>query len=78
MCVNIPPLHVLVHVRIPDLRGTDDRLAGRVAASDHHLLGDKNFLWRDLDPQVAAGNHHAVALGQDLLKTERAIRGRNG
>lgn len=66
---------VFVHVLVPDLRGTDDGLAGRVAASNHHLLGDENFLCRDLNPQVASGNHHAIALSQDLLKTDREIRG---
>lgn len=67
---------MFVYVRVPDLCGTDNGLAGRVAASDHHLLGDEDFLRRDLDPQVAAGNHHTVALGQDLLKTDRVIRRR--
>lgn len=67
---------MFAYVLLPDLRGTDDGLAGRVAASDHHLLGDKDFLRWDLDPQVAAGNHHTVALSQDLLKTDRAIRRR--
>lgn len=66
---------VFVHVLVPDLRGTDNGLAGRVAASNHHLLGDKDFLCRDLNPQVAPGNHHAIALSQDLLKTDREIRG---
>lgn len=75
MCVSnlLEYLFLSAHVClfIPHLCGTDDGLAGRVAASNHHLLGDKNFLWRDLDPQVAAGDHHAIALGQDLLKTDR-------
>lgn len=58
-------------VLVPDLCGTDDRLAGRVAASNHHLLGNEDFLCRDFYPQVAPGNHHAIALSQDLLKTGR-------
>ena len=66
---------VLVRVLVPDLCGTDDGLAGRVAASNHHLLGDEDFLRRDLDPQVAPGNHNAIALSQDLLKTDREIKG---
>lgn len=64
-----------VLVLVPDLCGTDDGLAGRVAASNHHLLGDEDFLSRDLNPKVAPGNHHAITLSQDLLKTDRAIRG---
>lgn len=60
---------------VTDLRGTDDGLAGRVAAPNHHLLGDEDFLCRDLNPQVAPGNHHAIAFSQDLLKTDGEIRG---
>lgn len=74
LCVRVCYyLCMFVYVLGPDLCGTDNGLAGRVAASDHHLLGDEDFLRRDLDPQVATGNHHAVALGQNLLKTDRAI-----
>lgn len=62
---------------ISDLCGTDDRLPSRVASPNHHLLGNEDFLRRDLDPQVASGNHHAIALSQDLLKTDRQIRGRS-
>lgn len=65
---------VFVYVLVPDLCGTDDRLASRVATSNHHLLGDEDFLRRDLNPEVAPGNHHAVTLSQDLLKTDREIR----
>lgn len=63
-----------MRVLATDLRGTDDGLAGRVAAANHHLLGDEDFLRRDLDPQVAPGNHHPVTLCQDLLKTGGGIR----
>lgn len=66
-----------MHVVFPDLCCTNDGFASRVAASDHHLLGDEDFLCRDLNPQVAPGNHHAIALSQDLLKTDREIRGGN-
>lgn len=66
----------VVRVLATDLRGTDDGLAGRVAAANHHLLGDEDFLCRDLNPQVAPGNHHPVTLGQDFLKTGRRIEGR--
>lgn len=62
---------------ISDLCGTDDRLPSRVASPNHHLLGNEDFLRRDLDPQVASGNHHAIALSQDFLKTDRQIRGRS-
>ncbi len=71
MCVCVC---VFAYVLAPDLCGTDDGLAGRVAASNHHLLSDEDFHRRDLDPQVAPGNHHAVALSQDLLKADREIR----
>lgn len=63
---------------VPDLCGTDYGLAGRVAASNHHLLSDEDFLRRDLNPQVAPGNHHAVALSQDLFKTELEKRTNGG
>jgi len=56
-----------------DLCGTDDRLPSGVAASNHHLLGDEDFLSRDLNPQVAPGNHHAITLSKDLLKTATQI-----
>lgn len=62
-----------MRVLATDLRGTDDGLASRVAAANHHLLGDEDFLRRDLDPQVASGNHHPVALSQDLLKTGEGL-----
>lgn len=66
-----------VHSLVPHLCGTDNRLASRVAASNHHLLGDEDFLWWDLNTQVASGNHHTIALSQDLLKTDSVIKGRN-
>lgn len=62
-----------MRVLATDLCGTDDGLAGRVAAANHHLLGDEDFLCWDLDPQVAPGNHHTITLSQDLLKTGRRI-----
>lgn len=64
-----------MHVLFPDLCCTDDGLACRVATSDHHLLSDEDFLCRDLNPQVAPGNHHTIALSQDLLKSDREVRG---
>ena len=52
-----------------DLRSTDDGLAGGVAASGHHLLGNENFLCRNLNAQVAPGNHHPITRRQDLVET---------
>lgn len=51
------------------LCGTDHRFSCRITASDHHLLRNENFLCRDLDAQVTAGHHDAIALLQDLLET---------
>ena len=58
-----------------DLRCTDDRLASGIAASSHHLLGNEDFLRRNLNAQVAPGNHHPITRRQDLVE---ASVGRGG
>lgn len=55
--------------RVSHLCGADHRFPCRITAPDHHLLRDEDFLGRDLDAQVTAGHHDAVALLQDLLET---------
>lgn len=51
-----------------------DLLADPVAASGHHLLGDEHLLCGDLNTQVTAGNHDAIASFQDLVEsTHRQI-----
>lgn len=67
---------VFAHVLVSDLCGADDRLPGRVAPPNHHLLGNEDFLRGDLYPQVTPGNHHTITLSQDLFKTDRQIRAR--
>lgn len=54
-----------------DLGGAGDGLASPVAASDHHLLGQEDLLSGDLDAQVAAGDHDAVAGLHDLVESAR-------
>lgn len=60
--------------RESDLCGADDGFADPVASARHHLLGDEHLLCWDLDAQVAAGNHDAVAGLQDLIKPDRTMR----
>lgn len=61
-------------VRCPesDLGGASDGLSSPVAASDHHLLGEENLFGRNLDAQVTAGNHDAVAGLHDLVESASA------
>ena len=51
-----------------DLRGTDDGLAGAVASSNHHLLGEEHLLSGDLDAEVSASDHDAVSSLHDVIK----------
>lgn len=52
----------------PHLCGAGDRLAGSVAASNHHLLCYEDLLCGDLNTQVTTGNHDAVAGLHDFIK----------
>lgn len=52
-----------------DLGGACDGLASSVAATDHHLLGEEDLFSGDLNTQVAAGNHDAIAGLHDLIES---------
>lgn len=52
-----------------DLSGACDWLASSVAATNHHLLGEEDLFCGDLDTQVTAGNHDAVAGLHDFVKS---------
>ena len=53
---------------VEHLRGGDDRLVRGVALLDHLLLQVWHELGRDLDTQVAAGNHDAIGSLEDLVE----------
>ena len=53
---------------VEHLRGGDDRLVGGVALADHFLLRVRHLLGRDLDAEVAAGDHAAGGVGQDVVE----------
>lgn len=52
-----------------DLGGACDWLASSVAATDHHLLGEEDLFSGDLNTQVTAGNHDAIAGLHDLIES---------
>ena len=58
-----------------DLCSTDDGLARGVAASGHHLLGNEDFLRRNLNAQVAPGNHYPITRRQDLVEASVGLWG---
>ena len=51
--------------RIEHLGGGDDRDAQAVGLANQFFLQQRNFFGRHLDAQIAPGDHHAVAEGQD-------------
>ena len=40
----------------------------------HLFLSDEDFLWRDLDAHVTAGDHDGVRLGDDLVNVFHTLR----
>lgn len=52
-----------------DLGGACDWFASSVAATNHHLLGEEDLFGGDLNTQVAAGNHDAIAGLHDLIES---------
>lgn len=48
------------------LRRANDWFAGEVGARNHHLLREKNLGRRNLHAEVAARDHDAVRLGENL------------
>ena len=56
------------------LCGADNGLAGNVALCNHHFLGQKHGRARDLDTKVTSSHHHAVSLGQDIVKVLNALK----
>src|SRR5262249_48010747 len=56
------------HHRLEHLRGDDDRHLGRVRLPDDLLLDVRHVLERDVDAQVAAGDHHRVDGAEDGRK----------
>ena len=44
------------------LRGANRWLACDVALGDHHLLGDEDLCWRNLDTKITTSDHHTVRL----------------
>lgn len=50
------------------LGGTNGGLAGNVALGDHHLLGDEDLGWGNLDTEITTGNHDTVSLLQDVVE----------
>ncbi len=62
--------------RVEHLRRGDDGLVGRVALGDDGLLHVRHELGRDLDAEVAAGDHDAVRRLEDVIEVldaERAL-----
>jgi hypothetical protein len=55
------------------LSGADDRLAGPVAATDHHLLREKDLLGGYLDAEIASRDHHAVGHLENLVEPLDAL-----
>ena len=51
--------------RFEHLGGHDDRHARRPRLANDLLLDVGDLLQRDVDPEIAAGHHHRVDLGQD-------------
>lgn len=62
-------------LRFEYLSGTDDGFASPVAAPNHHLLGKEDLFSGDLDSQVTAGHHNAIAGLHDLIKPDSKRRG---
>ena len=47
--------------RLEHLSGGDDRFAGDVGLTDHHLLGEKHLLWGNFHSQIPASDHDAIS-----------------
>eukprot|EP00982_Pelagococcus_subviridis_P007525 30653-Pelagococcus_subviridis.AAC.1 len=55
------------------LRRADDELARDVTLSHHQLLREADLLGRDLHAEVAARDHHAVGVLQDVVEVAHAL-----
>mmetsp|Transcript_11559 Transcript_11559/g.35348 ORF Transcript_11559/g.35348 Transcript_11559/m.35348 type:complete len:330 (+) Transcript_11559:369-1358(+) len=55
--------HTLEH-----LSSSDDRLAGKIALVDHHLLCAGHTLDRDLNTEITTCHHNSIGDGEDLGK----------
>jgi hypothetical protein len=63
---------VVAH-RLQHLRGANAKLAGDVALGDHHLLGEGDLLGGDLHAEVAASDHDAVGVLEDIVEVAHAL-----
>jgi hypothetical protein len=61
-------VHALQH-----LRGNDRRLLQILADADNPLLLHGHAGHIDFDAQIAASDHHAISLGDDLLKPVEGV-----
>jgi hypothetical protein len=66
-------LGVLDH-RLEHLRRGDHRLAGLETAQDDPLLQQRHRRRTDLDAEIAAGDHHDVGLGDDVVEHVHGLR----
>ena len=56
-----------------NVRSSDDGLAGHVALSNHHLLGQEHFLSGDFHAKVATSNHDGIGSVKDLIEILQAF-----
>src|SRR5581483_11115272 len=64
----------VVDHRLEHLRRGDHRLAALERLRDHALLDERDERRTDLDPEVAARDHHRVALGQHVVEHVDGLR----
>lgn len=60
--------HSTVGTYLKHLRGAYNRLSSHITFRNHHLLSQEYLTRRNLDTQIATGNHHSITLLQNLIK----------